>query len=157
MRANGERTSFTPHFFVNGRVVDDWQSDLDAALKPATAAATAHLAIAADAAGGDLRVRVDGEVAGPARGPAQLFVVVTESGLASQVSAGENRGARLEHDAVARVWVGPIDVVGGRVAYDRVLQVPGLADGRTMVVAFIQDATTADVLQVAATGTCRPT
>ncbi len=156
VRANGERTSFTPHFFVNGRVVDDWQADLDAALKPVAMPAAARLSIVADPTGAALHVRVDGDVAAAGRrGPSRLFVVVTQDRLTSQVSAGENRGARLEHDAVARVWIGPVDVDGGRVAFDRVLQVPQVADGAVRVVAFVQDGTTAEVLQAVATGVCR--
>ncbi len=37
----------------------------------------------------------------------ELHVVLLENGLSSKVSAGENQGATLRHDAVARVWADP--------------------------------------------------
>jgi hypothetical protein len=159
VEANQHRTPFTPHFFVNGREIEDWRSDLDMNLRASTQSSMARVAIAAEPQGaGNLHVKVDGTVlaAGKAHGPLQLFVVVTEGGLSSQVNAGENRGVRLEHDAVARNWIGPIAIQGNNTAFDRVLNVPQLADGHVGVVAFIQDATTAEVLQAAATGVCKP-
>jgi hypothetical protein len=105
-----------------------------------------------------LHVRVDGSSipAAPPHGSWQLFAVVTEGGLSSQVAAGENRGARLEHDAVARNWIGPIAFSGDNASIDRVLAVPQLPNGHVGVVAFIQDAQTAEVLQAADTGVCKP-
>jgi hypothetical protein len=158
VRANRHRTSFTPHFFVNGREVPDWRADLDANLRPAAQVPQATIAIRAQPRGdGALAVKVDGTLATSARGrgPLQLFVVVTEGALGSQVDAGENRGVRLEHDAVARNWIGPIAIRGDNAVFERVLAVPQLAAGHVRVVAFIQDATTAEVLQAASTGICK--
>ena len=156
VQANRHRTSFTPHFFVNGREVLDWRAELDANLRPVLQPAAARISIDARPQGaGSLQVKVRGTLApgrGP-QGPLQLFVVVTESGLSTQVRAGENRGVRLEHDAVARTWIGPLAIVGDHADFERVLPVPS-AGGRVGVVAFVQDATTAEVLQVAGTGFC---
>jgi hypothetical protein len=159
VEANRHRTPFTPHFFVNGREIEDWRSDLDMNLRASTQPSMARVAIVAEPQGaGNLHVKVDGTVlaAAKAHGPLQLFVVVTEGGLSSQVDAGENRGVRLEHDAVARNWIGPIAIQGNNAAFDRVLNVPQLSNGHVGVVAFIQDATTAEVLQAADTGVCKP-
>ena len=52
VRANQHRTSFTPHFFVNGREVEDWRADLDAGLRADRRQASAQIAIAAESAGG---------------------------------------------------------------------------------------------------------
>jgi len=159
VEANRHRTSYTPHFFVNGREVLDWREDLDAELKAPSMPAIALIAVDAEKQGSTrLRLKVDGTVSGggSARGPLLLFAVVTESRLASQVDAGENRGVRLEHDAVARNWIGPIAIKDGRVTIDRVVEVPTLGDGQIGVVAFIQDASTAEVLQAVGTGVCKP-
>lgn len=158
VRANGHRTSFTPHFFVNGAEVQDWRAELAGRLGAPTAPPGATITIDATPSGPTtLRVKVDAVVAvrGAPHGPLQLFVVVTEGGLASQVGAGENRGARLAHEAVARNWIGPVAVSNGdRATYDREVVVPQLAAGRIGVVAFVQDAATAEVLQAVQTGTC---
>ena len=157
VRANGHRTSYTPHFFANGLEVLDWRSDLDATMRPSKAPALARITIATEVeSGGRLRLTVDGRSApsGKSSGPLQLFVVVTESGLSTQVAAGENHGVRLAHEAVARHWIGPIAVQDGEARLERVVAMPQSAGGRVGVVAFIQDATSAEVLQAVGTGTC---
>ena len=158
VQANQHRTSFTPHFFVNGKEVLDWRADLGDNLKPASAPSAARIAVSAEPQGASsLRLKVDGTVSdnGKAHGPLQMFVVVTESKLSSQVNAGENRGAKLDHEAVARNWIGPIAVQGNSAMLDRVVSIPQLAGGHVAVVAFIQDATTAEVLQAVDTGACK--
>lgn len=160
VRANGHRTSFTPHFFVGGAEVQDWRADLARRLAAPAVPPGAAITIDATPSGPTtLRVKVDAVVAasrGAPHGPLQLFVVVTEGGLASQVGAGENRGARLAHEAVARNWIGPVAVSdGNRASYDREIPVPQLAAGRIGVVAFVQDSATAEVLQAVQTGTCK--
>ena len=37
VRANHHRTSFTPHFFVNGKEIQDWRMDLNGALSATSA------------------------------------------------------------------------------------------------------------------------
>jgi hypothetical protein len=162
VHANRSRTSYTPHFFVNGKEVLDWRSDLDANLRGSPIPPSARIAIAAEPQGASsLHLKVDGNVLanGKPHGPLQMYVVVTESRLSSQIKAGENSGARLDHDAVARNWIGPIAVQGSNAAahviLDRVVDVPQLANGHIGVVAFIQDATTAEVLQAVDTGICK--
>ncbi len=158
VHANQHRTSFTPHFFVNGKEVQDWRADLGDNLKPASVPAVARIVVSAECQGpSSLRLKVDGTVAdhGRSRGLLQLFVVVTESRLSVQVDAGENRGVRLDHEAVARNWIGPIAVQGNAAALDRVVNIPQLAGGHVGVVAFIQDATSAEVLQAVDTGFCK--
>ena len=167
VHANRHRTSFTPHFFVNGREVQDWHGDLAENLRRDSGPAAARLQVRAEPRGGNaLRVVVDASLNGPVggavngsartdRGPLQLFIAVTESKLSSQVKAGENRGAKLDHDFVVRNWIGPIDVQGTGGSIDRVVDVPQLARGQIGIVAFLQDAKTAEVLQAVDTGVCK--
>ena len=158
VRANHRRTSFTPHFFVNGRELEDWRSDLvkEIAAKPG-AGPGARIDIKADAQGANaLRIHVDGLIDRRVDGPLQLYVAVTENRLSSQVNAGENRGVRLDHDHVVRNWIGPISVQGSQATFDRIVDVPRLANGNIAIAAFLQDAHTAEVVQAVATGLCKP-
>lgn len=160
VHANRHRTSFTPHFFVNGREVQDWRGDLDENLHADKGPAPARLKIRAEPRGGNsLHVVVDTSIAAnreAGRDPLQLFIAVTESKLSSQVKAGENSGAKLDHDFVVRNWIGPIDVQGTGGSVDRVVDVPQLSRGQVAVVAFLQDPRTAEVLQAVDTGVCKP-
>ncbi len=160
VRANQHRTSFTPHFFVNGREVQDWRADLGQNLRSASGPAPARLQVRAEPRGANaLRVVVDTSVSATReiqRGPLQLFIAVTESKLRSQVKAGENSGATLDHDFVVRNWIGPIAVQGNGGSVDRVVDVPQLSRGQVSLVAFIQDPKTAEVLQAVDTGVCKP-
>ena len=160
VRANRHRTSFTPHFFVNGREVQDWRADLGQNLRNASGPASARLHVRAEPRGANaLHVVVDTTVVGARegdRGPLQLFIAVTESKLRSQVKAGENSGATLDHDYVVRNWIGPIAVQGNGGSVDRVVDVPQLSRGQVSLVAFVQDPKTAEVLQAVDTGVCNP-
>ncbi len=156
VQANAHRTSYTPHFFVDGNEVLDWRSDLNENLRPSHRPAGARIAVVAEPAGGGrLHVRVDGTAVPATRaGDLRLFVVVTESGLTSQVGAGENSGARLSHDAVARHWIEPVALRAGSAHVDRMIAVPEVAGGHVAIVAFVQDAATAEVLQAVGTDAC---
>jgi hypothetical protein len=83
---------------------------------------------------------------------------VAESGLSSQVRSGENGGRRLAHDHVVRVWIGPLDLVGGSaelhrsVPLDRTWQRAQLE-----VAAFVQDRRDGRVLQAVGVGQCAGT
>lgn len=41
-----------------------------------------------------------------------LYLAVTQNGLQTQVTAGENKGERLGNDFVARSWSGPLRAPG---------------------------------------------
>ena len=90
------------------------------------------------------------EMAQPAPGIA-LFVVLTQDGLSSRVTAGENRGERLEHRAVAR------DIASSMAR--RVEFTFGAAADwnpeRMSLVAFAQDMRTGRVLQALSAPLCR--
>ena len=155
VQANGHRTSFTPHFFVNGREVQDWHGDLEDRLHEKSGPAAARLRVRADGDGTNaLKIGVKSNAAADRR--LLLFVAVTESKLRSQVKAGENNGATLDHDYVVRNWIGPIDVQGAEASFDRVVELPKGVHGPINVVAFLQDPKTAEVLQAVDTGSCRP-
>ena len=162
VHANNHRTSFTPHFFVNGREIQDWRADLIRNIDQAPGkAATAQIRVRAEpGAANELKLEVETTLAAEAdesRGPLQLFVAVTESGITSHVKAGENGGATLNHDHVVRNWIGPIAITGKTFALNRsIATTPQWSRGNMNVVAFVQNARTAEVLQAVGTGTCKP-
>lgn len=154
--ANGHRTSFTPHFFVDGRETLDWRVDLAERLRPVAGTASARLRIEATRDGDRLRVSVASAPVGRPtfERPLQLFVAVTESGIRSQVGAGENRGAVLAHDRVVRRLLGPVEVTNDST-FEQTVDLPGDVRGNLAVAAFLQDARSAEVLQAVDTRICR--
>ncbi|HEX4780227.1 MAG TPA: DUF1223 domain-containing protein [Usitatibacter sp.] len=86
-----------------------------------------------------------------AAGDAVLFVALTQDGLSSRVTAGENRGERLEHRAVAR---GFATQRGASVAF-RFTPQPDWDLSRMSLVAFVQDTRTGHVLQALSAPVCR--
>ena len=161
VHANNHRTSYTPHFFVNGHEVQDWRADIDSNINLANGKpAPAQIRVRAEPGPGSvLKLKVDTTLlAEPdaARGPLQLFVAITESGITSHVKAGENSGATLNHDYVARNWIGPIAITGKNFSVNRTIATtPQLSRGNLNIVAFVQNAQTAEVLQAVGTGTCK--
>jgi hypothetical protein len=76
---------------------------------------------------------------------------LADDGLASEVKAGENAGARLEHDNVVRLFrVGPMPDASGEIRWDVALPVPAEAGNASTIVAFVQNAGAGDVLQALA-------
>lgn len=101
--AEGARVVYTPQVMVDGRSRRDWSGATARELHTAgSAAATIELA-----AGGELTVGARLANA-PVAPDAELYVALVEDGLNSSVSAGENRGERLAHDAVVRHLEGPL-------------------------------------------------
>lgn len=149
---NGARVVYTPQTVLNGK---DYrrrsQSDLaarvaDIARAPARASIRVVLEPASD------RVSVTGAWSGADAPHAQGWLALYENRLASDVTAGENRNKRLDHDFVVRDIAGPLP--GGTFAHafrlDQRWKRPDLA-----VAAFVQDARSGDVLQALSLGFCR--
>ena len=84
---------------------------------------------------------------------AQLYVAAYESGLSSQVLAGENRGRLLPHDYVALEWKGPYEL--GRRDID-LAYLPKAKPADSGVAAFVQNRHTGEVLQALMLGVCAP-
>jgi hypothetical protein len=159
MRANGATFVYTPQVLVQGRDVDSTRRSraADAALAARSQPPRATLAV--DAAGfdeGPASVRVRASVADKAaRKNAAVWLAYTDSGLSSDVKAGENRGVRLTHDHVVRALYGPypVDEAGEVVA--SVAVTPPSERGRfPSLVAFVQNGTTGEVLQTLTLPAC---
>lgn len=158
----GGHTIYTPEVFVGGRELRTWsQQDSFQSRVDKLIAEPAQANIALDIKpqpGGafDLSARFDSRTADSAA-RLDAYVAVYENALSSQVGAGENRGATLHHERVVRQWIGPVPLVGGKLQIRRDIRLDG-ADASANanpsvdkfgVVAFVENAATGDVLQVA--------
>jgi len=101
----------------------------------------------------ELRISGNVEIIGAnGGGNVQIWIAAFENGLSSQVVAGENAGARLNHDYVVRELAGPFPVATGSGAMlDHRLKVsPDWNPARTGIAIFVERADTGEVLQAAA-------
>jgi hypothetical protein len=157
MRANHTTSVYTPQVLVQGRDFPGWRgkgrSDVSSVVAAANARPTrAEITLEAVTQPDGVAVKTQVRIAGIAdREGAMAYVALVDSGLVSEVRAGENAGARLSHDHVVRAFraVMAVDASGAGVA-DVVLPWPSEAGKDPTVVAFVQNAQTGDVLQALA-------
>ena len=150
MRANAATFVYTPQVLLQGHDLRGW-ADGDAAVQRA-ARAPARASITLDAApsGNAVAVTVDAAITdAAARGDVQLLVAYADSGLHSDVGAGENRGKRLSHDHVVRALQSAAE---GADANDRIhatfrFERPREAGVAPTLIAFVQRRSTGDILQ----------
>ena len=144
MRASGATFVYTPQVLVQGRDVDSARraGTVDSARKR-----PARATIAMETATGDVRVRAS--VTDKAlRRSAELWVAYTDSGLVSDVKAGENRGVQLHHDHVVRALQGPLAFdEAGDASASVPIAAPTERGRKPALVAFVQDRTNGEVLQ----------
>ena len=147
---------YTPHFFVGGAELGSWQGRLgDAVGRQNARPARADIHLKANITAGSTLV-VDVEAtARSGVAPAVLYLAVTESGLESKVTRGENAGATLAHDHVVREWIGPLRLIDGAVHMQREISIPSAWNAARLGVAgFVENEKTGDVLQAVSTGNC---
>jgi hypothetical protein len=144
----GERSVYTPGVFVDGRPLAAWADGARFAAAVAAIQARpagANISLTVEALDTQrLALRVAAATAAPA-GPAELYVAVLHSGLATDIQAGENRGATLRNDHVARDWSGPHPL---GAAQRLTLALPaGATPSQLSLLAFVQDGQSGQVLQ----------
>jgi len=164
----GGHTIYTPEVFVAGRELRSWsqpdsfQSRVGKLIaEPAKADVALVIKPRPGNAAFDVSARFDSATADKTA-PLNAYVAVYENALSSQVGAGENRGATLHHERVARQWIGPVPLVGGTAQIRRDIRLDDAAGtgdhrinaGQAGVVAFVENAATGDVLQVAELSFC---
>lgn len=152
MHANGASFVYTPQILLQGHDYAGWrQSDSKPIDEAAHAKATATIAVDATPGEREVVVHASARIGDDGGRDAQLYVAYADSGLVSDVKAGENRGQRLAHDHVVRALR-----VAGRAAddghVDASLTLPKPAERGThpMLVAFVERASNGDVLQALA-------
>jgi len=153
---------YTPQMIVDGRaqfVGSDSgraRKAIANASRDSKAAVTVSLA-SDDARGGSitLDVRAERPQSVSEGDSAEVLLAITESGLRSSVSRGENAGRRLSHTAVVRklTALGSVDSQGGaQFVAKPVVQIPrGWKRDSLKAVVFVQERTSRRVLGVAAT------
>lgn len=151
MRANRATFVYTPQVLLQGHELA-WRgtdAPIDAAARQP---ARAVIALDADVRTSEVVVTVDAEVSDRALAhDARLYVAYADSGLVSDVKAGENRGVRLTHDHVARALREAGAFAGtGRLHASATLPRPREAGTHPTLVAFVQRAGNGDVLQALA-------
>lgn len=158
VRQNGQRTVYTPQFFVDGKELRGWRSDLAERIRAINAMpAAAALRIAAHPLpDGRLAIETRAVIKpGIRESSGTLYVAVAESGLVSQVARGENGGATLHHDHVVRAWAGPIALADGAVEWKQTIPLPASwRRDRLEVTAFVQDPQSGRVLQALSAAQC---
>jgi hypothetical protein len=163
MRANRARFVYTPQVLVQGRDFPEWRGrgGVAALAAAGNARGRAEITLAAQPQRESIAVTASARVpADTDRKGAVLYVALADSGLASDVKAGENAGERLAHDHVVRWFrAGPSPDANGDMRWDVALPLPAEGGSASTVVAFVQNAGAGDVLQALAlplTAACAP-
>lgn len=156
VRANRQKTVYTPQFFVGGAELRSWQGTLQDKvrqqnMRPAAAAIRVQAGLTAS---GALALRAEA-TAHTGADPAALYLALAESGLVTKVTRGENEGVTLAHDHVVREWIGPIRLAGGAAQAQREIALPAAWNrARLEVIAFVQDERSGSVLQALSAQHC---
>jgi hypothetical protein len=154
--ASGARYVYTPQVVLGGRDFPAWPSQRSTAAafdairrRPAAVAIDLALRVAPDRT-----LTAEVKAAGRERlaaGELALVTALTQNGLASRVTAGENRGEHLAHDFVVR------DLAVHRGLGASTATFTPRADwnlARMAVAAFVQDVKTGEVLQAVSLPLC---
>jgi hypothetical protein len=162
-RLRGSRAIYTPQVVLAGRDWPGWRSEAEFArgLASVTARpARAKIELRWDRPAGRAAVASLAVEALPGERPERLtlHVATLESGLSSRVTAGENKGATLQHDFVVRDFASiPFSPTSRALSEARDLTArEGWNAERLSVAVFVQDRATGEVLQALAAPICRP-
>ena len=159
--ASGARYVYTPQVTVGGRDFRDWGSrrvfaqaverinqlpsrvDLELTLRPVE--------------GGKIVVEASATPRpGIARADLAMVIAATQNGLASRVTAGENRGESLRHDHVVRAFSERAFAASGAATASVTFAARGDWRPEAMsIAAFVQDLKTGEVLQALSAPLCR--
>jgi hypothetical protein len=150
------RSSFvyTPQATFNGRDYRGWGSDSKfgddiAAINRSPARADIRLTIA------PMQEKLTVKATAHSQSPSALYIALVENGLSSEVKAGENSGAKLNHDHVVRAWLGPFDVPPSGLDVQRDVNLKPEWNSKNMrAVAFVQNRSSGEALQAVALKFC---
>jgi hypothetical protein len=154
VRANQQKIVYTPQFFVGGAELRSGQSGLREQVRKLNALpAAAAIRVQANlTASGALALSAEAHTGAD---PAALYLALTERGLVSKVTRGENSGVTLAHDHVVREWIGPIRFAGGTARVQRDIALPPDWNRAQLdVVTFVQDERSGSVLQALSAQHC---
>ena len=146
---------YTPQLLLDGRSLRGTGGFLDRLEALNALAPDADIAVRGNLAEDDrINLDVDVTVADKdRRATSALYVALFENGLASAVTAGENRGRKLQHDQVVRALIGPLGLSRSSPDSHRsvTLQIPpGVQRSRAGLAVFVQSRESGEVLQALA-------
>lgn len=151
----GGHVVYTPEIFVGGNELRNWSSNASfesriQQLNSETPLADVHIDGYPSTPG---RIAFNASFAARKNLPddAVAYAAVYENQLVSAVKGGENSGATLHHDRVVRQWIGPVRLTGGRAQLSGDYASDAMRFG---VVAFVERATSGEVLQVVELASC---
>ncbi len=151
-KAQDSEMVYTPQVIIGGRDFRRWpiKSDVEKAIEEIAASpAPASIAITSKPSG-DRGIEGSASLK-PGGKNVELYVALTQDGLSSKVTRGENRGETLNHNAVVRDFA---DIGSG----DGTFRFKPAADWdltHMSLIAFAQDTRTGRVLQAVSTPVCR--
>lgn len=147
MRANRSTFVYTPQVLLQGRDYAWRGASPDQAIATAaTRAPKASMRMAAKVAGDALEADVDVTLDAPFKPSLVLSLAYADSGLTSDVKAGENRGVQLHHDHVVRAF-STHELKADRSNIKQRIERPAEQGSQATLVAFVQDTATGEVLQ----------
>lgn len=132
------RTVYTPEFFIAGKELRNWRNDLNAEVARINRqAAPANIQLTINKLEGK---QLHFSVSASGTKMAHLYFALVEQSLVSKIMAGENRGATLQHDFIAREWGDPIAIGASAInTQNRQLPIPINAVLKNLsVLAFVQ-------------------
>jgi hypothetical protein len=150
------RLVYTPEFFVNGRELRRWASNLPDVIRKTNAKpAEANILLKwSKGAGNTLQLDAAATALYP-RANQALFLAISESRLVSKVLRGENSNTTLMHDDVVRTWFAPVMLSNGKGSLHQELKLPPDWDWSNLrAVAFVQNQEDGTVLQALSIGPC---
>ncbi|MEP6656455.1 MAG: DUF1223 domain-containing protein [Betaproteobacteria bacterium] len=158
MRANHARVVYTPQVLLQGRDRGIWQETSARKGLHAAAETAPRARIALDARHESGEVAIEVEATSLARSTKPVVMLaLTESALGSEVRAGENAGVHLIHDHVVRAFeMGPAFDAQGKASGTVRLPLPRERGRDALIVAFVQDGGTGEVLQSIVLPLCPP-
>lgn len=151
-------TIYTPQVTLNGRDFQGWNiaarfDETVAAINRSTPQANLKLT-AQSTAGDSVVVNVTAETTQTDN--ADLYLALFENRLATQVRAGENTGALLQHDYVVRAWSGPHPLDSRRLTswQEKIALKSGWKTKDLGLAAFVQNRGNGEVQQALAMKLC---
>jgi hypothetical protein len=151
--ATGLPDIYTPQVIVDGAdaVVGNDRAAVVAAIRRAASRRKLPIALAWSGSGSQVSITIDRS---PETANATVFLAITEDGLRSSVTRGENAGRTLEHSAVTRrlSQVGKTDKAGTFTSIVPVALAPTWKRGSAKVIAFVQSDATRRIVAIAAIG-----
>ena len=151
MRANRATFVYTPQLVLQGRDYTGWRQGGAASAIATAAARTARARIEMQAMveASSVAVQADARLAEAPRRELSIAFAYADSRLVSEVKAGENRGVKLTHDHVVRAFQ-TRPLTAATASFSVRLPRPAEAGAHPMLVAFVQDVASGDILQALA-------